>query len=105
LAAFGIKAIDLGGKYSSAVFRGMVPGARVVKAFNHLDANVLSKPEAAGGQRTLFYSGDDAAAKAEVRKLLTAIGHFPVDLGPLDVGGPLMELPFGALAMSNFVKI
>jgi predicted dinucleotide-binding enzyme len=105
LAAYGIKAIDLGGKYSSAVFREMVPGARVVKAFNHLDATVLSQPEVAGGQRTLFYSGDDAAAKAEVRKLLETIGYFPVDLGPLDVGGPLMELPFGALAMSNFVKI
>jgi predicted dinucleotide-binding enzyme len=105
LAAYGIKAVDLGGKYSSAVFREMVPGARVVKAFNHLDATVLSQPEAAGGQRTLFYSGDDAAAKAEVRKLLETIGYFPVDLGPLDVGGPLMELPFGALAMSNFVKI
>jgi predicted dinucleotide-binding enzyme len=55
--------------------------------------------------RTLFYSGDDAAAKAEVRKLLEAIGYFPVDLGILDVGGPLTELPFGALAMTNFIKI
>lgn len=105
LAAYGIKAIDLGGKYSSAVFREMVPGARVVKAFNHLDARVLSQPEAAGGQRTLFYSGDDIAAKAEVRKLLEATGCFPVDIGPLDVGGPLMELPFGALAMNNFIRI
>lgn len=105
LAVYGIKAIDLGGKYSSAVFRDLVPGARVVKAFNHLDATVLSQPEVAGGQRTLFYSGDDAAAKAEVRKLLETIGYFPVDLGSLDVGGPLMQLPFGALAMSNFVKI
>ncbi|MES2103346.1 MAG: NAD(P)-binding domain-containing protein [Pseudomonadota bacterium] len=105
LAAYGIKAVDLGGKYSSAVFRELVPGARVVKAFNHLDATVLSQPEAAGGQRTLFYAGDDAAAKAEVRKLLETTGYFAVDLGALDVGGPLMELPFGALAMTNFVKI
>ena len=105
LAAYGIKAIDLGGKYSSAVFREMVPGARVVKALNHADARVLAQPEVAGGQRTMFYSGDDAAAKAEVRKLLEAVGYFPVDLGPLDVGGPLMQLPFGALSMSNFVKI
>ncbi|MFA6310540.1 MAG: NAD(P)-binding domain-containing protein [Sterolibacterium sp.] len=105
LATFGIKAIDLGGKYSSAVFREMVPGARVVKAFNHLGAAVLTEPEVAGGRRTLFYSGDDAAAKGEVRKLLETAGYFPVDLGSLDVGGPLMELPFGALAMNNFVKI
>jgi 8-hydroxy-5-deazaflavin:NADPH oxidoreductase len=105
LAVYGIKAVDLGGKYSSAVFRELVPGARVVKAFNHLDARVLSKPEATGGQRVLFYSGDDAAAKAEVRKLLEGIGGFPVDLGALDVGGPLMEFPFGALTMTNFIKI
>lgn len=104
LAAYGIKAIDLGNQYSSEVFRELVPGARVVKAFNHLDARVLLQPEVAGGQRTLFYSGDDAAAKAEVRKLLESTGFFPVDLGSLNVGGPLMQLPFGALAMTNFIK-
>jgi predicted dinucleotide-binding enzyme len=53
----------------------------------------------------LFYSGDDAAAKAEVRKLIDDIGFFPVDLGSLDVGGRLATLPFGALAGHNFVKI
>jgi len=105
LAAYGIKAIDMGNQYSSEVFRELVPGARVIKAFNHLDARVLSQPEVAGGQRTLFYSGDDAAAKVEVRKLLETTGFFPVDLGALDVGGPLMQLPFGALAMTNFIKL
>lgn len=105
LAAYGIKAIDLGGRHSSAVFRELVPGARVVKAFNHLDVRVLPEPEVSGGQRTLFYSGDDAGAKSEVRTLLETLGFFAVDLGSLDVGGPLMELPFGALAMSNFIKI
>ncbi|MEA3133768.1 MAG: 8-hydroxy-5-deazaflavin:NADPH oxidoreductase [Gammaproteobacteria bacterium] len=105
LAAYGIKAIDLGGRYSSEVFRGFVPGARVVKAFNHLDANVLSEPAELGGQRTLFYSGDDTDAKAEVRKIIERTGCFPVDLGVLDVGGPLASLPFGSLAAINLVKI
>lgn len=105
LAAYGIKAINLGGKYASAVVRELVPGARLVKAFNHVDANVLAQPEVSGGQRTMFFAGDDADAKAEVRKLLESIGYFAVDLGSLDVGGPLMELPFGALAMSNFAKV
>jgi predicted dinucleotide-binding enzyme len=82
-----------------------VPGARVVKAFNHLAVNVLSEPAVSGGQRVLFYSGDDAAAKAAVRKLLEQTGHFPVDLGGLDVGGPLASLPFGALAAVNFIKM
>jgi 8-hydroxy-5-deazaflavin:NADPH oxidoreductase len=105
LAAYGIKAIDLGGKHSSAVFREFVPGARVVKAFNHLDATTLGEPAASGGQRVLFYSGDDAEAKAAVRKLLERTGYFPVDLGGLDVGGPLASLPFGPLAAGSFVKI
>jgi predicted dinucleotide-binding enzyme len=105
LAAYGIKAVDLGGKHSSEVFKGFVPGARVVKAFNHLDAKVLSEPEVAGGKRVLFYSGDDAAAKAEVRKILEDIGFAPVDLGTIDVGGLLASLPFGSLAAQNFVRI
>jgi predicted dinucleotide-binding enzyme len=105
LAAYGIKAIDLGGKYSTEVFREFVPGARVVKAFNHLDVRVLAQPEVSGGRRVQFYSGDDAAAKAEVRKILEAIGYFPVDLGSLAAGGRLAELPFGSLASTNFINI
>jgi 8-hydroxy-5-deazaflavin:NADPH oxidoreductase len=105
LAAYGIKAIDLGGRSSSEVFREFVPGARVVKALNHLDVSVLPQPQVSGGQRVQFYSGDDAAAKAEVRKVLEAIGYFPVDLGSLAVGGRLSELPFGPLSATNFIKI
>ena len=105
LAAYGIKAIDLGGKHSSAVFRQFVPGARVVKAFNHTNAQALPEPAVSGGQRVLFYSGDNAEAKTEVRKIIEQTGHFAVDLGTLDAGGPLASLPFGPLATSNFIKV
>lgn len=105
LAAYGIKAIDLGGIPSTNVIAGFVPGARVVKAFNHLDVNVLAEPAVNGGQRVLFYSGDDAAAKAEVRAILETMGFFPVDLGTQAVGGLLAQLPFGALSTTNFIKI
>jgi predicted dinucleotide-binding enzyme len=105
LAAYGIKAIDLGGKHSSEVFREFVRGARVVKAFNHLDVRVLPEPALSGGQRVLFYSGDDVDAKAEVRKIIERTGYFPVDLGGLDSGGPLAGLPFGSLAGINFIRI
>ena len=105
LAAYGIKAVDLGGKHSSQIIQRFVPGARVVKAFNHNDVNVLKEPETAGGKRVLFYSGDDAAAKAEVRGIMEATGFFPVDLGALDVGGPLASLPFGPLSTRNFISI
>ena len=105
LAAYGIKAVDLGGKYSSEVFSQFVPGARVVKAFNHLPVEALLEPELAGGKRVSFHSGDDAAAKAEVGKIIEAAGFSPVDLGPLDVGGRLASLPFGALSTHNFIKV
>lgn len=105
LAAYGIKAIDLGDKQSSEVFSTFVPGARVVKAFNHLDVSALVEPELSGGQRVLFYSGDDAAAKTDVRALIENTGFFAVDLGSLAVGGQLAGLPFGALSATNFIKV
>lgn len=105
LAAYGIKAVDLNGRHSSSVFAEHVPGARLVKAFNHIDARVLAGPAVSEGQRVLFYSGDDADAKTAVRGLIEKIGFFPVDLGGLDVGGPLASLPFGPLAGVGFVKI
>src|SRR5258706_10105780 len=97
LAAYGLKTIDLGGKISTRVVSEFVPGARVVKAFNHLPVNLLPEPPESGGKRVLFYSGDDTAAKADVRKLLEKTGTFPIDLGTLEVGGPLTTLPFGPL--------
>jgi predicted dinucleotide-binding enzyme len=105
LAAYGIKAVDLSGRHSSSVVRELVPGARLVKAFNHLDVSVLPQPATSGGQRVLFYSGDDADAKASVRKLMEKAGFFPIDLGMLDVGGPLASLPIGPLAGVSLVKI
>lgn len=105
LAEYGIRAVNLGDTGSSEVLAELVPGARVVKAFNHLDVGVLSEPEASGGQRVLFYAGDDVQAKTDVRALIEAAGFFAADLGGLAVGGPLMQLPFGGLATTNFIKI
>jgi predicted dinucleotide-binding enzyme len=105
LAIYGIRAVDLDGRYSSEVFREFVPGARLVKAFNHLDASVLPHPSVSGGQRVLFLSGDDAEAKAKVREIIEETAHFPVDLGALDVGGRLASPPFGSLATINLIKV
>jgi predicted dinucleotide-binding enzyme len=103
LAAYGIKVIDLGGRHSSQLFREHVPGARVVRAFNHMSAEDLQSPETDGGKRVLFISGDDAAAKDAVRQLIEGAGFAAVDLGRLDVGAPLVALPVGPLAVGRFV--
>lgn len=105
LAVYGIKAIDLGGRHSSSVVRELVPGARLVKAFNHLAVDTLPYPTASGGQRVLFYSGDDTDAKAAVRGLMQKTGFLPIDLGALDIGGPLVSLPSGPLTGVTLVKI
>jgi 8-hydroxy-5-deazaflavin:NADPH oxidoreductase len=100
------KPVDLGGRVSSEVFADLVPGARVVKAFNHLRAQILSDdPRANGGQRVLFYSGDDKAAKAEVAALIDRIGFVGIDLGALAVGGKLAQFPGGPLPNQNLVKV
>lgn len=100
------KPVDLAGRVSSEVFADLVPGARVVKAFNHLRAAVLaSDPNAFGGQRVLFYSGNDAAAKAEVAALIERIGFVGLDLGSLAVGGKLAQFPGGPLPNQNLVRV
>jgi 8-hydroxy-5-deazaflavin:NADPH oxidoreductase len=100
------KPIDLKGRVSSEVVAGLVPGARVVKAFNHLRADVLAAdPRADGGRRVLFYSGDDNAAKADVAALIERIGFAGIDLGPLAVGGKLAQFPGGPLPNQNLIRV
>jgi predicted dinucleotide-binding enzyme len=100
------KPVDLKGRVSSEVVADLVPGARVVKAFNHLRAEVLAAdPKSDGGRRVLFYSGDDSAAKAEVTALIDRIGFAGIDLGSLAVGGKLAQFPGGPLPNQNLIKI
>jgi predicted dinucleotide-binding enzyme len=99
------KPVDLHGQASSEVFATFARGGRVVKAFNHLlPALVAGDPTSEGGRRVLFYSGDDAAAKAEVGALIDRLGFFGVDLGSLAVGGRLVQFPGGPLPSLNLVK-
>ena len=60
------------------------PGARVVEAIPPF-ADVLSSPSRRFGdeQPTVFYGGDDVAAKAAVADLLGHLDVTPVDVGPL----------------------
>lgn len=100
------KPADLKGRSSSEVFAELVPGAHVVKGFNHLSAALLvADPATDGGRRVLFYSGDDARAKAETGRLIEILGFFGVDLGTLSVGARLAQFPGGPLTALNLVKI
>lgn len=100
------KPAELNGRVSSAVFAELVPGALVVKAFNHLPPPVLrADPQENGGQRVLFFSGDDAGAKAQVARIIERLGFFGIDLGDLATGGGLAQFPGGPLPALNLVKL
>lgn len=81
-----------GGQPSSAVIAQVLLGAGLVKAFNHLPAHVLAEdPEAEGGRRVLFLSGDDEGAVARVAALVERFGFAPVELRRLAEGGLLVQ--------------
>ncbi|WP_102127481.1 NADPH-dependent F420 reductase [Deinococcus planocerae] len=72
------------------------PDVRVVKSLNTMNANVMVDPRAlAGGDHTVFLSGNDAEAKAQVAELLRAFGWTDIfDLGDLgSARGVEMLLP------------
>jgi len=74
---------------TSELLQRHLPGAKVVKAFNHImAAEILSTATEAGttGRRALIVAGDDQAAKDAVAVFLDAIGFDAVDIGPLAEG-------------------
>ena len=97
---------ELHGRQSTEVFAEYVPGARVVKAFNHLPAKLLAEdPRVPGGRRVLFLAGADASANAEVATLVDKLGFFGIDLGKLSEGGLAINIPGGALPIQNVVRL
>jgi 8-hydroxy-5-deazaflavin:NADPH oxidoreductase len=58
-------------------------GARVVKGFNTFGAEFHADPGRVGAPATVFFAGDDAAAKATVSEIAKTAGFAPVDAGPL----------------------
>jgi predicted dinucleotide-binding enzyme len=57
------------------------PDAHFVKAFNSVGNARMVNPIFQDGQPTMFYCGNDAAAKAEVRTILQQFGWEPADMG------------------------
>lgn len=62
----------------------LLPGAKVVKAFNTVGNALMFRPELPGGPPDMFICGDDDAAKQEVGKLLEQFGWGVADLGGID---------------------
>jgi predicted dinucleotide-binding enzyme len=57
------------------------PALRFVKAFNSVGSAQMVNPQFAGGPPTMFIAGNDAAAKADVVRLLAELGWEAADMG------------------------
>jgi hypothetical protein len=57
------------------------PEAKFVKAFNSVGSARMVNPDFQGTRPTMFYCGDDAAAKATVARILDQFGWDSEDMG------------------------
>ncbi len=91
------------GLSAGELFSRLVPGARVVKAFNtiyfgHLLS--LGRPAGSPDRSALPITGDDVAAKESVTALLDRLGYDTVDVGAsseswrIEDGSPAYVLPY-----------
>ena len=102
---------DLGSKTSTEFIRALVPGARVVKAFNTIYYKRLAsegKPKGQKGRLAIPVASDDPAAKRVVMDLIDELGFDPLDNGGLVEGGrkqqpgsPIYNQPLDAKEMKS----
>ena len=106
--AYGVAPEELGNLPSSVVISQAFPGAKLVKGFNSLSAEVLAQdPNVKGGKRVIFLSSDDAGGAAQVAALVEQLGFAPVHLGKLAEGGLLIQArgkTWAQLIFQDFVK-
>ena len=89
---------EVHGLSTSQFVAQLAPGAKVVKAINHmLVANFEAGGDVNGAKRVAFVSADDADAKTTVGALLRTFGFAVIDLGDLRDGG-LIQQAGGPLA-------
>jgi 8-hydroxy-5-deazaflavin:NADPH oxidoreductase len=95
---------DVGNLSTSQLVAALAPGARVVKAFNHMTVPNLEADSVVNrARRVAFVSADDDGAKKRVETLLKALGYSVVDLGNLRDGG-LIQQAGGPLAGRDFLE-
>ena len=95
---------DVGNLSTSQLVAALAPGARVVKALNHmLVSNLAADPVVNGARRVAFISADDDGAKKRVEILLKELGYSVIDLGNLRDGG-LIQQAGGPLAGRDFLE-
>jgi 8-hydroxy-5-deazaflavin:NADPH oxidoreductase len=83
--------LQTGARGSTGEIASMLPGARVVKAWNTLPAERFEPDPPSSGRLGVPIAGDDLEAKDVVRDLTGELGHTGVDVGTLEDGHRWME--------------
>lgn len=70
----------------------LLPGAKVVKAFNSVGNAFMYKPKFRGGIPTMFICGNDEIAKKKVTDILTVFGWETEDMGKVEAARAIEPL-------------
>ncbi|HVO12237.1 MAG TPA: NADPH-dependent F420 reductase [Vicinamibacteria bacterium] len=84
-----IRELDEERTTTAELLQAHLPSAKVVKAFNHIQAADLtrdSRPPGSRDRRALAIAGDDPEARKVVARLIDQFGFDVVDAGPLEEG-------------------
>ena len=79
----------------------LVPGARIVKAFNTIGFENLTTARERAVPAAMFVAGDDPDAKRVALELAAELGFRPEDAGPLANAKPLEEMVKVWLALAQ----
>jgi NADPH-dependent F420 reductase len=82
-------------------FAELMPGARMVKAFNTILAARMVETSVDGAPLDGFVAADDADAKAVVMELVKSIGLRPIDAGPLAAARQLEQLVWLLMSLTR----
>jgi 8-hydroxy-5-deazaflavin:NADPH oxidoreductase len=81
----------------------LLPGSKIVKAFNIVGNLHMVHPDFPGGPPTMFICGNDEEAKRMVtERIITPLGWETIDIGGLD-GARLLE-PLAMLWISHYFR-
>ncbi|HVC07871.1 MAG TPA: NAD(P)-binding domain-containing protein [Solirubrobacterales bacterium] len=94
--------LDLGDQTGTERNAALMPGARVVKAFNTLNARVIAQNPSS--RLVVFLAGHDADAKSTVSTFVDSMEFAPVDIGGVREGR-LMQFATGPLNSFHLMKI
>jgi len=70
----------------------MLPGAKLVKAFNSVGNAFMYKPDFGGEKPTMFICGNDEDAKKTVTAILDSFGWETEDMGKAEAARPIESL-------------